>query len=113
MTFWISKLNWYATREMQDYFDYKNGHDQSISASDKETAALRGKKFGIYYKFPKFIRAWLSFIYEYVFLFGFLDGKEGFIYHWTYCCFYRCLVDAKILEQEKNPKPFIETGDLK
>lgn len=22
MTFWVNKLNWYATREMQDYFDY-------------------------------------------------------------------------------------------
>ena len=113
MTFWISKLNWYATREMQDYFDYKNGKDQHVATNDKEIAALRGKKFGIYYKFPKFVRAWLSFVYEYIFLFGFLDGKEGFIYHWTYCCFYRCLVDAKILEQEKNPKPFVETGDLK
>lgn len=113
MTFWINKLNWYATREMQDYFDYKKGKSQNVASNDKEIIKLRKKKFGIYYRFPKFIRAWLSFVYEYVFLLGFLDGKEGFIYHWTYCCFYRCLVDAKILEYEKNPLPFIETGDLK
>lgn len=113
MTFWISKLNWYATREMQDYFEYKYGQNQYIAANDDEIASLRKNKYGIYYKFPKFVRAWLSFVYAYVFLLGFLDGKEGFIYHWTYCCFYRCLVDAKILEQEKFNKPFIETGDLK
>lgn len=113
MTFWISKLNWYATREMQDYFEYKEGKKAEINAQDKEIAALRNRKFGVYYKFPKFIRCWLMFIYAYIFQLGFLDGKEGFIYHWMYHRFYRTLVDCKILEQELNPKPFVETGDLK
>ena len=113
MTFWISKLNWYATREMQDYFDFINGKDAAVDANDKKIVALRKKKFGIYYRFPKFIRCWLSFIYAYIFQLGILDGKEGFIYNWMYCMFYRSLVDSKILEQEKNPKPFVETGDLK
>lgn len=113
MTFWIDKLNWYATREMQDYFDYVNGKNANIKAADKEISDIRNKKFGIYYKFPKFFRCWLMFIYAYIFQFGFLDGKEGFIYHWTYHRFYRTLVDCKILEQELNPKPFEKTGDLK
>lgn len=113
MTFWMNKLNWYATREMQDYFDYVNGKCASISAQDKEIESVRNKKFGVYYKFPKFIRCWLVFIYAYIFQFGFLDGKEGFVYHWMYNRWYRTLVDAKILEQELNPKPFEETGDLK
>lgn len=113
MSFWINKLNWYATREMQDYFDYKNGKDAEINANDKEIASIRNKKFGVYYKFPKFLRSWLMFLYAYIFQLGFLDGKEGFIYHWTYHRFYRTLVDCKILEQELNPKPLESTGDLK
>lgn len=113
MTFWINKLNWYATREMQDYFDYVNGKDANIEAEDKEIAAIRNKKFGFYYKFPLFIRCWLIFVYVYIFQLGFLDGKEGFIYHWTYNRWYRTLVDCKIYEQMKNPKSFVETGDLK
>jgi glycosyltransferase involved in cell wall biosynthesis len=100
MSFWIDKLNWYATREMQDYFDFINGKKADINANDKEIGFTRNMKFGVYYKFPKFIRCWLIFIYTYIFQLGFLDGKEGFIYHWTYHHFYRTLVDCKILEQE-------------
>ena len=113
MTFWINKLNWYATREMQDYFEFKEGKNAKINANDKEISNIRNKKFGVYYKFPKFIRCWLMFVYAYIFQLGFLDGKEGFIYHWTYHRFYRTLVDCKILEQELNSKPFEETGALK
>lgn len=113
MTFWINKLNWYATREMQDYYDYINGKDAQINAEDAEIASIRNKKFGVYYKFPLFIRSWLMFIYVYIFQLGFLDGKEGFIYHWMYHRWYRCLVDAKIYEQLKTNKPFEQTGDLK
>lgn len=113
MTFWINKLNWYATREMQDYFDYMNGKNAHINAKDTEISKVRNKKFGVYYKFPLFFRSWLVFIYVYIFQLGFLDGKEGFIYHWMYNRWYRCLVDAKIYEQLKTNKPFEETGDLK
>ena len=112
MTFWINKLNWYATREMQDYFDYINGKDANIDAEDKEIGKVRNKKFGLYYKFPLFIRCWLVFIYVYIFQLGFLDGKEGFIYHWTYNRWYRTLVDCKIYEQMKTNSPFEKTGDL-
>lgn len=113
MTFWINKLNWYATREMQDYFDYINGKDANIDSEDKEIGKVRSKKFGLYYKFPLFIRCWLVFMYVYIFQLGFLDGKEGFIYHWTYNRWYRTLVDCKIYEQMKTNRPFEETGDLK
>lgn len=106
----VRKLNWYATREMQDYFDFKqNGTD---APSDRKNAALRRKKFGLYYRMPMFLRCWMLFIYNYIFRLGFLDGREGFIYHWLYQRWYRTLVDAKIYEQTRFPKPFAETGSL-
>lgn len=99
MNQWIDKLNWYATREVLDYFEFKAGKSAKISANDdKDISKLRGKKFGIYYRFPMFIRCWLLFLYYYIFALGFLDGKKGFIYHWMYHRWYRTLVDAKILE---------------
>lgn len=113
MTFWINKMNWYATREMQDYFEYMEGKESNIHQQDKEIQGLRQKKFGVYYKFPMFIRSWLLFIYCYIFQLGFLDGKEGFVYHWMYNRWYRALVDAKILEQKKYNRPFEKTGDLR
>ena len=114
ITRWINKMNWYATREMQDYIEYKNGKNASLdNKDDKSIQKLRSKKFGVYYKFPLFFRCWLVFVYYYIFALGFLDGKEGFIYHWMYHRWYRTLVDSKILEYKKNPRPFEKTGDLK
>lgn len=60
-----------------------------------------------------FIRSWLLFVYNYVVKLGFLDGKEGFVYHYMYHRWYRTLVDAKILEQMKFNRPFEKTNDLK
>lgn len=114
MTFWINKLNWYATREMQDYFELKENKEFYKSSNfDKKLSKTRKKKFAFYYKLPLFFRCWMLFIYAYIFRLGFLDGKIGFIYHWTYHRFYRSLVDAKILEQKLTKKEFEETGDLK
>ena len=48
-----------------------------------------------------------------IFKLGFLDGKEGFIYHYMYQRWYRCLVDAKIYEHLKTNASFEKTGDLK
>ena len=107
---WIAKMNWYATREMQDYYESLNGEGEAMS--EKRLAALRKKKFGFYYRLPLFFRCLLLFVYNYVFRLGFLDGKEGFIYHWMYQRWYRTLVDAKIYEQMKFPKPFAATGAL-
>ncbi|TVX79113.1 glycosyltransferase family 2 protein [Peribacillus simplex] len=112
LNYFISKLNWYATREMQDYFEFREGNSKD-DLLDENIQKTRKKKFGFYYKFPMFIRSWLLFIYFYIFKLGFLDGKEGFIYHYMYQRWYRCLVDAKIYEQIQTNKPFEETGDLK
>ena len=113
MTHWINKMNWYATREMQDYFDFKNGASYEIDGNDAVTAKIRKRKFGFYYKLPLFVRSWLLFIYNYIFRLGFLDGKEGFIYNYMYHRWYRTLVDSKIYEQMKFPKEFEKTGALK
>lgn len=114
MTHWINKMNWYATREMQDYYDFKNGKDYELgAAADAVVSNTRKKKFGLYYKFPMFIRSWLLFIYNYIFRLGFLDGKEGFIYNYMYHRWYRALVDAKIYEQRLTNRKLEETGALK
>lgn len=107
----ISKYNWYATREMQDYIAYKQGNSGEIQ-TDKKIQSTRKKKFGLYYKAPMFIRAWLWFIYNYFFRLGFLDGKEGFIFHYFECYWYRYLVDAKIFEQEKTGAEFEKLKSL-
>ena len=112
MNHWINKMNWYATREMQDYFEFKEGKSAEIE-NDRYVAETRRKKFGFYYKLPMFSRSWFLFVYYYIFKGGFLDGRPGYIFNYMYHRWYRNLVDTKIYEQMLNPKPFEETGDLK
>lgn len=97
---YIKRYNWYATREMMDYIEYTQGAKLEENA-DKHIQQQRKKKYGIYYKAPRFIRAWLWFIYVYIFRLGFLDGREGLLFCYFECYWYRLLVDAKIFEQEK------------
>ena len=112
MTHWVNKMNWYATREMQDYYEFIEGKSATIE-NDKNISNTRKKKFGLYYRLPLFVRCWLLFIYNYIFKLGFLDGKEGFIFNYMYHRWYRTLVDTKIYEQKLTNRPLEKTGDLK
>lgn len=108
----IKKYNWYATREMQDYISFKEGSINNIK-TDKKIQKTRKNKFNIYYKAPMFLRSKMWFVYNYYFKLGFLDGREGYIYHYFECYWYRYLVDAKIIEHEKNGLEFESLGALK
>lgn len=108
---YVRKLNWYATREMQDYFEDRFP-DSGFNGSDKEISTRRSNK-AKYYKAPMFLRCVLYFLYCYFLKGNFLNGREGRIYSFLYHFYYRWLVDAKIYEQIKFPKEFEKTGDLK
>lgn len=97
---YIKKYNWYATREMMDYIDFLNGQDAIVN-TDKHILAQRKKKFGLYYKAPMFFRCWAWFLYNYIFRLGFLDGKEGLVFAFLECYWYRFVVDSKIYEYQK------------
>lgn len=87
ITWWIEKHNEYSTKEAIQFLLTDIG---VISTSKKN------KK--LYYKTPIFIRAFLYFIYRYFFRLGFLDGKNGFLWHFLQGFWYRILVDIKISE---------------
>lgn len=108
---YIKKYNWYATREMQDYIDFVNGAGININ-TDKEILKQRKKKFGMYYKAPIFLRCWVWFLYNYIIRRGFLDGKEGLVFAFLECYWYRFVVDSKIYEYRKFGKN-AEFGKLK
>lgn len=100
---YIKKYNWYATREMMDYIDFLNGQEAMVN-TDKHILAQRKKKFGLYYKAPMFFRCWAWFLYNYIFRLGFLDGKEGLVFAFLECYWYRFVVDSKIYEYQKMGK---------
>lgn len=63
--------------------------------------AVRRKKLK-YIKLPLFWRAFAFFVYRYFFRLGFLDGKEGFLWHFLQGFWYRALADAKVFELKKR-----------
>lgn len=55
-----------------------------------------------YYSYPIFLRVFIYFFVRYILKKGFLDGKEGLIFHFLQGFWFRFLVDAKIYELQKN-----------
>lgn len=106
LTWWTEKHNGYATREMLDMLMMEFG----MGSKAKEvipkffgTEEQRKRWLKIkYIKSPLFVRPFINFIIRYFLKGGFLDGKEGFIWHILQGFWYRMLVDAKIYELKKN-----------
>lgn len=97
---WINKHNWYATREVTDYYATRckgQENPNKLYHEAKKTSKLRD---GLYYRMPKFLRAKLYFWYRYYLRLGFLDGKAGYVHAFLQAYWFRFLVDAKIMEQE-------------
>jgi glycosyltransferase involved in cell wall biosynthesis len=97
---YINKHNWYATREVQDYFDVRSGRENAqLDGQPEKAKKLRD---GLYYRLPMFLRAKLFFWYRYYLRLGFLDGTPGYIFAFMQAYWYRTLVDAKIYEHNHN-----------
>ena len=103
LTSFIEKHNSYATREVRDYYERRErlAEQASLYGVAEQTKKLRD---GLYYRLPKFFRAWLYYVYRYYFRLGFLDGTPGRIYAKLQAYLYRFIVDAKIYEQEIRDK---------
>lgn len=78
-----------------------------------DTASARGRFFGtpdervlwmksLWGKSPLLWRSVGYFVFRYVLLLGFLDGREGFLFHFFQALWYRLLVDVELEEQLKG-----------
>jgi len=101
LTTFISRHNRWAS---DDAIDQILGEDQ-VSKNTGVKQDLFGnpmerRRFfrSFYLRLPLFIRPFIYFFYRYFLRLGFLDGKEGLIFHTLQCFWYQFLVDAKIYE---------------
>lgn len=108
LEYFISKHNWYSSRETVDYFESLK-KDMKKSKTDFRTWF----KIRVYYKLPLGLRAHIYYLYRYYFKLGFLDGKEGKFYAFFQAYWYRYLVDAKIYECMKMNTRYKGDGELK
>lgn len=96
----------YAIREAVDLLDIElnlTGNATTDAAKNISKQALKKrKKKHTYAKQPLFWRSFAYFCYRYFFKLGFLEGKEGFLWHFLQGWWYRTLVDAKVFEIRKH-----------
>lgn len=98
LTAWIEKENGYSTREVTAMLNRLRAEEVAPALFGKPEARRRWLKYNVYLRSPAFMRAYLYFLWRYVFRLGFLDGKEGLIFHFLQGCWYRFLIDAKLYE---------------
>ena len=105
LSWWTLKHVGYAIREAADLldieFDLTNAKTSDESKQISEQAHQKRMLKHKYAMKPLFWRSFAYFIYRYFFKFGFLEGKEGFLWHFLQGWWYRTLVDAKIFEIKK------------
>lgn len=104
-TWWTDKHNHYATREMVDMLSLKYGlgTQNEVVSNIFGTSEQRMRWMKLRYaNIPLFVRPFVNFVYRYILRFGFLDGKQGLIWHILQGFWYRFLVDAKIFELRRR-----------
>lgn len=107
LNFFIEKHNGYASREAIDILRrrYSLGPDVerlSAKGSGAQAARRRWIKLNLYDRLPFGIGPAGYFLYRYILRAGFLDGREGAIYHLLQGFWYRFLVAAKVEEWDRR-----------
>jgi glycosyltransferase involved in cell wall biosynthesis len=104
ISFWIEKHNRYAALlASEEFLCRKECRQKPIEPSlmgNPDQRTLWRKQ--LWDRFPLFVRPFLYFLYRYLLRLGFLDGKEGFIFHFLHAFWFRLLVDIKLEELEKE-----------
>lgn len=101
IAFWIEKHNRYAVL---------HAREELLRQRQSSAWLLRAALFGNpdqrviwlkrrWYRLPLYVRPFLYFFLRYVVQRGFLDGKQGFIFHFLQGFWYRLLVDIHLDEQ--------------
>jgi glycosyltransferase involved in cell wall biosynthesis len=101
--FWIQKHLRYADLLAQEEARRRNGRSPTtvkpaVFGNPDERAEWQKKTWVM---LPRFVRAPAYFIWRYVFRLGFLDGKQGFTFHFLHAFWFRLVTDLKIDEQRR------------
>lgn len=105
LSFFTDKHNKYATREAIDVINarrqlFRRDVDLVTEEGSRQAAIKRWIKEKFYNRIPYQISTPAYFLFRLIFQLGFLDGKEGLVYHGLQGLWYRFLVGAKVEELE-------------
>ncbi|HTW88981.1 MAG TPA: glycosyltransferase family 2 protein [Candidatus Binataceae bacterium] len=111
LTSWIARHNRWSDLEVREVLNQSGQPGTTVEPHLDGTPIERRRwlRNSFYYRMPLFVRAFFYFIWRYFIRLGFLDGREGLIFHFLHGCWYRFVVDAKIYEATikalQNPRP--------
>src|SRR3990167_51180 len=111
--FWIEKHNQYATREAQSLIIAKATKNRKIRMKGLMTTVQSERKKwirdNVWNYLPLLLKPFVYFMYRYFLRLGFLDGREGLVFHFLQGCWFQFLIDVKYLEEIKINKIVTET----
>ncbi len=94
---WIAKHNRYARLQAAEELARRAGAPEPgrwLGDPDEQTR----RRKAVWARLPGYVRPIAYFAYRYVVRLGFLDGKQGFVFHFMQAWWYRLLVDINIEE---------------
>jgi glycosyltransferase involved in cell wall biosynthesis len=96
---WIAKHNRYARLQAIEEIERAGDTGGRWSGNpDERTTRLKG----IWRRLPPYVRPAAYFFYRYILRLGFLDGREGFVFHFLQAWWYRLLVDINMDELKRD-----------
>jgi len=100
---WIARHTRWAELEAKQLLMSANGGSQVRPALfGNPIERRRWLRTGLYGRSPLYLRALFYWLYRYFLRLGFLDGKEGFIFHFLQGFWFRLLVDIKLDEFKRD-----------
>jgi glycosyltransferase involved in cell wall biosynthesis len=101
---WVDKHNKISLRAAKRYIEIKDGKKELLYKSSTNETIEGGDRHwvreNIWDHVPLLSRPFLMFFYTYFINLGFLDGKEGLIYHLNHAFVYELLISTQIKEIE-------------
>jgi hypothetical protein len=82
-----------------------NVHPRLFGNPDERSIWFKSR----WYSLPLFVRPLLYFGYRYVWKLGFLEGANGFLFHFLQAFWFRLVVDVKLFDLERQ----IASGHVK
>ena len=99
---WIEKHNRYARLQAREELArMRSSADPSAGLTGPDARTARRKR--LWWRLPLYVRPSAYFFYRYVLRLGFLDGKQGFVFHVLQAFWYRLLVDINLDELSALP----------
>lgn len=99
---WIERHTRYAEITAADLVRGTGGELPPRRRSPSQAERKRWWYERVYRRMPLGLRALGYFLYRYIVRGGFLDGREGFIYHSLQAFWYRLLIDAMVLDARRR-----------